>query len=60
MTRRQVREEDVGKMEIDFQCVVLKAYGANTKVFAFFVFSIDIKKEHQKVTPVLIRRNTTD
>ena len=48
MTRRQVREKDVGKMEIDFQCVVLKAYGANTKVFAFFVFSIDIKKEHHR------------
>ena len=42
MTRRQVREKDVGKMERSFQCVVLKAYGANTEVFAFFVFSVEL------------------
>ena len=35
MTRRLVREKDVGKMERSFQCVVLKAYGANTEVLAF-------------------------
>ena len=38
MTRRQVREKDVGKMEIDFQCVVLKAYGANTEVLALLLY----------------------
>ena len=37
MTRRQVREKDVGKMERSFQCVVLKAYGANTEVFRSIV-----------------------
>ena len=50
MTRRQVREEDVGKMEIDFQCVVLKAYGANTEVLAlllykkFLIFGLNLIK----------------
>ena len=37
MTRRQVREKNVEEMERDFQCVVLKAYGANTEVFRSIV-----------------------
>ena len=46
MTRRQVREKNVGKMERDFQCVVLKAY-----VLAIFLDSSMV--EHSAVNRVV-------